>query len=207
MARGRKKKIVEQIPTTTTIKYEGTVQVSLLKGNKTISKKTCHNRGKGPLFQSIGHCLVGDYQSAELTRPKYLALFSAGNKGAAAPTTDTAVKTILDNITNYRTSTPIIYQGTPLRESFLENDSEYSNDEERVTIKFMIPFTQLTSTADINLFCLYGYNNQANTTNPSAYFLLTDSTTPTILDTLIPASITLDADYSLYIQWTLKITE
>jgi hypothetical protein len=138
---------IQQVTNTTNIKYEGKVVVSIVKGKKVISSTTYKNKGKLPLFRFIVDCLRGDYSSAEAYRPKYIQLLSAGKSGDDVPAESTSMFST--------TITPkIIYQQTPAT-FYYKKKNNTTEDYATITFKFMIPFSQLNSQANINLFCLY----------------------------------------------------
>ena len=68
---GRKKKNKQSVITTkenTTLKYSGTVNISILKKGKVIKQFKNHNEGTNNLFLFILNCLAGEYY--EVDRPK-----------------------------------------------------------------------------------------------------------------------------------------
>jgi hypothetical protein len=189
------------------IGYEGHVKVSLVQDGVVLNTKEYHNTGKLPLFRFVVDCLKGSYSDAELNRPKFIQLFTAGADGGSVPSSDT-VESYFSQDSRIKTPQKIIYQGTPLTE-YIEKTTDIPEDEAKITFKFMVPYTQLTDINDINLFALYSQSNYNSTLHPSAYFLLTKLVgTTSELSTLIDTtSISMNSNYSVYIQWTMIIKD
>lgn len=192
-------KITETATTTdNSIAYKGTVTVSLVKNKKIISSNTYKNTGKLPLFKFIVDCLGGKYSIAEPNRPKFVQLFSAGEAGTSS---DVNIATVLASSSSIRTPQKIIYSDTPE----LEYISQNSIDSASVYFKFTIPYTQLSSLDNINLIALYSQDNYSDTSSPSAYFKIVNSSDNTKLGALISNPSAIDSTYSLYIQWKMTV--
>jgi len=56
-----------------TVGYQGKIDITIKKGNRTISRKTYHNAGHTDLFNFLYDCLVGEYQ--KLNRPCKIKLY------------------------------------------------------------------------------------------------------------------------------------
>jgi len=58
------------------LKYIGTINVKIVKGNKVYKQTTFHNSGRWPLFNTLAYCLSGEYANADDWRPLVLGLYS-----------------------------------------------------------------------------------------------------------------------------------
>ena len=59
------------------LKYEGTVILSIEKNGKIYETFVSHNKGRWPLFYCIAASLAGNYEVADLDRPKFIRLFTS----------------------------------------------------------------------------------------------------------------------------------
>lgn len=109
------------------IGYQGKIDVRIMKGNKTISKKSYHNAGYTDLFKFLYDCLVGEYQ--KLNRPCKIKLY---NKDADEKPGSVPVLTEGLAVTPYAIST--VHAGVDLI-----NGTEYA-----AVFEFKIPFTYIT---------------------------------------------------------------
>lgn len=78
---GRKKKNKQSVITTkenTTLKYSGTVNISILKKGKVIKQFKNHNEGTNNLFLFILNCLAGEYY--EVDRPKWIVPYKKASQ-------------------------------------------------------------------------------------------------------------------------------
>ena len=72
---GRKKKIKKVTNIIdNSVNYQGTVQVSLVHGDKVLSTQQYHNKGMLNLFKFLAYCLAGS--TAEQLRPTKIKLFN-----------------------------------------------------------------------------------------------------------------------------------
>ena len=81
MARSKKKteeikeknseKELEATPKNDSIKYKGTIGVSILKNGKVIKTNKFHNNGRYPLFQFLCECLRSNYKNEYLDKTNY----------------------------------------------------------------------------------------------------------------------------------------
>ena len=193
---GRKKKKVEQtnINKVDTISYQGSISVSVVNGNRLITKKKYHNKGMPNLFRFIANCLAGN--KTESLRPTKIKLFNYKDAKDVLPnnfewntawTTDTGPTVI---------SPYIIYDATPV----IEKDSK--SDAYNVILHFRVPLSYIAGD-EINVIGLYPSNATNDYGDISAYYLMAD------LDKNIWKPITIDtvsANYSLIMEWELSIS-
>lgn len=185
------------------IGYSGKVKIDLVKGTKIIKSKEYTNTGNWPIFYFLGLCLSGEYHKAELYRPKYLRLFSAGNAGTDPTGID--INNILSNEDNITSLNLILYNQTP-HTSKNETTIESPNGDAETMFKFVVPFTQILNEVNkpTNLFVLYDQTNKDVINTPSTYFLLLNEEGK-LDDIFSQEEDLISNDYNLFIQWTINI--
>ena len=151
------------------LSYRGDVTVSLMKGNTTISKKQFKNNGYYPLSHFFAYCLANDYTNAETLRPRYIRLFNLGSSGSEAPTTTTEVTELLTS-ENELTYVQPMYNTTPGIGKV--TDATTGEVYFSTTFKFIVPFSQIDSTRDINGLCVYCSSYLEFLNQPNAFFVI-----------------------------------
>ena len=205
MARSKKKteeikeknpeKELEATPKNDSIKYKGTIGVSILKNGKVIKTNKFHNNGRYPLFQFLCECLRGNYKNAEPFRPKYISLFNVSSAEYVKYKNKNTTIDKLFNSDNRTTIGAISFKGTP----YLNVSQEGINGIATLTYTFSIPFINLRNT-DANAIALYGNENwDTSYINPSAYYINVNRDGD--LTKLIGES--LDSNYSILVDWTM----
>lgn len=192
---GRKKKVVEEVAipnevTTSEVKssgiqYEGSVQIKLMKGNRTLKTIQKHNIGCGPLFDFLISCLSSSYYSIKC--PEFIMLYH--NAGEITEG-HLGVKSL--NAPIFKSSIDTGYQ---------DGVSPYWY----IRYKFVIPGGILlgNSSQKVNVLALYNTEYQgtaiSDTLNkPSAYVTLSAA------DSINPEDVT--AGTSAIILWELKLS-
>ena len=207
---GRKKKVQTPEPASGTITtegtqsigYQGTIEVSIKHGNRTIVNKKYHNNGLEPLFRFLANCLGGNI--TESLRPTKLRLFiyEDAEKSENPTTDDTVIKPseftwTSDHVTKLTSISPFItYNTTP----FLQKEGESYT----VTLHFSIPFAYIT---DNKVYAMGLYpNNITNNIDASAYFLYTELTQDKQLIWKPLDLTTASGDFTFVISWKLSIS-
>ena len=184
-----------------TIIYKGKVNISIMKDGKTVSKSNFHNTGMQPLFDFLARCVVGNYNEAENLRPKFIKLYSIGEKSASWDPSDF---NFVDYATDehLRSLTNIIYNSTPN----LKTDNEGNVN---VTFKFLVPFSQLSDYTNLNMLALYSQQYKDNNARASAYIVASEEVTPgdyRLLD-IVEESLGVEDqnenNYNLFIEWIM----
>ena len=195
------------------LKYSGHITITYKKGNRVLKVEKYKNAGRWPLFYFLNNALKGDYSLADKWRPKFILLFNAADEGAQIPEiNDTGVES--NKIGSYandnkkRSFTPILYSEDPVINK-VENQGIGSGS---LTYKFVIPFTHIdTSKGAINLIGIYS-SEQISTKKydePSMYFFVSkiNDAGDTVLGNINSVtSGNKDAEYNVFIEWTLNIT-
>ena len=205
MARSKKKteeikeknpeKELEATSKNDSIKYKGTIGVSILKNGKIIKTNKFHNNGRYPLFQFLCECLRGNYKNAEPFRPKYISLFNVSSAEYEKYKNGNTSINNLFNSGNRTTIGAISFKGTP----YLNVSQDGINGTATLTYTFSIPFINLRNT-DANAIALYGNENwDTSYINPSAYYINVNSDGK--LTKLIGES--LGSNYSVLVDWTM----
>lgn len=191
---------VQKFTDSGSVAYTGKITVSILKGRKVLKTLNTHNKGYRSLFTFLCQCLAGQYDRAESLRPKFIRLYTMGPEGTAY--SEQEIQGRLQ--TQFLTSLTVpAYNTTPSVELVeLQGQEPYA----RTIFKFLIPFTQIETTRDTNMFALYSAANQTTLTEPSAVFVLTDPEDNTKLGSVMNSSSSAKSnDYNLQIQWELTI--
>jgi len=218
---GRKKKAqpkeVEPVISADAFSYSGKINVSLQKNGKTYFTKTYKNSGRWPLFYFLNICLRGDYEQADIYRPRFIDLFGLETL------TGQNVPTIIDPETNgaelhsvnkystyFNNSTRVSLMSYPYMSDpdiSVVNTSDIQIGSSKITYKFTIPFTQLNlnnANPTINAFTLTW--KQGNFADANAFFFITDDQNKVVNLLAGLNGAALGDEYNFYIEWTLKIT-
>ena len=175
------------IPKTSTgIGYEGNVTISILNGNKLVSKKQCHNAGTVYLFKFLCDSLANS--ANQLERPTMVRLFSVGGPDD----TPDDPKWTNDTVA----SSAVVYDVPPISARDQSDNKKYV-----VSYHFRIPYSYITN-AEIAKIALYAPYNMSILNNMSAYFVLRNG------DAYDPIIMPVGAysNYSVIIEWDLAIT-
>lgn len=57
------------------LKYSGDIEITIMDGNRPISKRKCHNTGCEKLFMFFANSLAGNWSAAKSSRPCKIVLF------------------------------------------------------------------------------------------------------------------------------------
>ncbi|MBO7078220.1 MAG: hypothetical protein J6W64_00230 [Bacilli bacterium] len=137
----------------TSIKYSGSVNVTIKQGNRVISNRRSSNAGGDSIFKFLAECVSGNYSAAEEIRPCKIMLFR---------NTETAPENAKDDTGNI----------SLCNFKYLENigqptDARVTEDSGiifkwSITLHFRVPYSWLRATADlgINTVCLYGKSTE-----------------------------------------------
>lgn len=173
------------LASTPNIIYQGSVKVTLKKGNKIIYSKSYHNNGGSPLFNFLTGCLAGRYQ--ENDRPKNIRFFYASEDSSPGPITNSS---------------------TPCSPFIALNKVGLTEDSQGVVLHFTVPcaFVKTTgSNGKVNQIGLYSnaYTQSDNQQeNYSAYWNLVDDN-----GNWDPMTVSSDnGDYNIFVEWTLSFT-
>ena len=130
--------------TSSNIIYQGSVKVTVKKGNKIISSKNYHNAGGIPLFNFLNSCIAGKYQ--EKDRPKNIMLF-------------------YNDVTYSQSNNTINSSSTPCSSFIALNRVGISDDRKGVVLHFTIPCAFVTAKNDgkVNQIGLYSAANSLET--------------------------------------------
>lgn len=221
---GRKKKVqpkeAEPIISSDAFSYSGKINVSLQKNGKNYFTKTYKNSGRWPLFYFLNICLRGDYEQADIYRPRFIDLFGLETlTGQNVPTIidpeENSVELHSSNkySTYFNDNTRVSLMSYPYMSDpdvSVVNPASNPNIQigsSKVTYKFTIPFTQLNlniSNPTINAFTLTW--KQGNIQDANAFFFVLDENNKiaNLLEGLNGTQ--LGDEYNFYIEWTLKIT-
>lgn len=64
------------------LRYSGDVEITLMDGDRVVSKRKCHNTGCKKLFMFFANSLSGDWSAARTSRPCKIVLFKTGDDEA-----------------------------------------------------------------------------------------------------------------------------
>jgi len=190
MARGRKKKAIQKEETviqgTQAISYQGSINLSINNGKKVLVRKKYHNKGMPNLFRFLANCLAGN--NSDNLRPVKIKLFYNKDTAATPNAFDWATAS-LTAVSPY-----ILFDSTPV----IKENKEAESFE--VTFHFRVPFSHISGDT-IHLIGLFKSDATDDKQDVSAYYLLSEDNSWTPID-LSGVS----ANYSLIIEWTLKIS-
>lgn len=208
----KKKKIISsKKENLDSISYEGNIKVSILKGKKVCSTNIYKNSGRWPLFLFLNMCLKGDYKNAEILRPNFIDVFYCGEVG------DGYIPNIIDAqepklITYLNSETRKTLTTIPSNLSKKITTKEDNIGSSSIKYEFIIPFTQLVDgITTIDSLALYSSNSSGEYQNPCAFFFIKGEKEKdrwkfgNLLKNISTENIKRD-EYSLYIEWTLSLT-
>lgn len=181
----KKENIIKSSLNLSTITYQGSVKVSLKKGNKTIFSKTYHNKGGAPLFNFLCSCLAGNYQEAD--RPKNIMLYT--NDG-----TYSADNSDINSLHSHSCSTYISL-----------NKVGFTADKNGVVLHFTVPcaFVNSDKIYQIGLFSFA--NSQRDSIKYSACWnFISDDSVPTWNPLDISSA---NGDYNIFVEWTMALND
>ena len=198
----RKKKVVSKTSTVTgtqSIGYQGTINLSVKHGNRTIINKQYHNNGRYKLFKFIASCLAGNV--GQQAKPVKIKLFDYPSE------TQTPANFSWFTDSRYLTevSPYILYDATPtikLKHNVNITDGNNDTDYYEVNFHFNIPFAYIAG-AKIYAVGLYPNNAVDPKNDVYAYYLFTNEE-KTDWDEVVIGDTT--SDFSLIINWTLSIS-
>jgi hypothetical protein len=154
---------------TNSIQYKGTINVTVKKGNRIITKKTYHNKGTKYLFEYLCMCLTSD-------RPNIgkapVAIRFYNNIGAAQDATNAAINEDSIPLSDY------IYYAR--REITTDNDNYNAHLEFTISCNYISLAGSNNRFVDINQIGLYSAENadssgsDTSKTNYSAVFNFLD---------------------------------
>lgn len=171
--------------TATGINYTGKVTISVLNGNRVVSKNQYHNAGTEYLFSFLCNCLCG--KASSLERPTMIRLFTIdADDSPENPHWNS------DTIA----SSPVIYDIPPLPGRIDGDPNGY-----KVLYHFRIPYSFLRR-FEIAKMALYAPANVDGLEKMSAYFLITEQG----VFKPIPLPVSAYNNYSIVVEWELQIT-
>jgi hypothetical protein len=135
--------------TDSSVSYEGTVEVKLVRGKRVIKTVKYKNKGKLDLFLFLANSLIGKFDVGGT--PKYIGL------GYGDGTTDERVSV-----------NPIPYSAVSVQSSSSSLDTHAS-----AVFKFLIPFSSVSINQEINVIRLFSQNS-TSWENYIAYFVLSE---------------------------------
>lgn len=193
---GRKKKNTQKTVVTSTqqIGYQGSINLNIANGKRTLLTKKYHNSGRYKLFKFLANCLAGNF--AEPLRPVKVRLYYLPN----ATLDEHDPEFIAADEFNFETqnnkliaaSPFIVYDATPVIDETNENNV-------KITLHYSIPFAYI-SKEKIHIIALYS-SNSSGTNEASAYYVLKDN------DGWDPLDLTdIVGDYSIIFNWELAIS-
>lgn len=169
-----------------TLKYTGSVKITVKKDKKKVKTNIYHNNGCDELFHFLALCLANKNAEADAYRPvKIKAFYIEDFKPSEIANSKQKVFLDSNAVTNY----------------LMTNTAPTVTSENETVLHFLIPYSFVTKNK-INIFALYP--SLATITKPIAYFLLANETD----DTWTPIEIDADTktQLNLAIEWTLKIS-
>lgn len=178
--------------------YTGSVCIKEFNGKELVRTTKFHNHGCLPLFRFFAKCLGGDYMSANLLRPSKIKLFDCLNRKFDPTSVD------------YMSPESFDFESASLSEvstDFIYIDTNLKVSDDKATFRFSIPYAYLLGSW-LSVIALYA-DSERQDTNPSAYYLLTKTTTDQDSKTISWDPIDIkdkNHNYSLLIEWTMKIS-
>lgn len=193
-----KKKKQAKIPSN--IGYAGNVTVSILAGNKVISKNTYKNNGSKRLFYFLALCINGEFVTAENYRPFYIMPFQLKESEIRTPAELRAVISAGQNITT------IFDQAGASKISISQDgftEPLTSENAGHAKLFFRIPYSFLKK-QEMHAFCLYDKNSSADLDSYSAYYFLT-KLNPENQEEWNVLEINQEKNYNLVIEWDMQV--
>lgn len=161
-------------------KYNGSVNIRLVRNGKTVKNITQHNAGHTPLFMFLVNCLNENYNSNDV--PKYISLGHYNN--------------------DYTSYTPYSNIGVPKTSQFVSTTPNY-----QVNYQFTVPTMTLKSNSNLEINALRLYNTtNSQQINEDKIFENSQCSAEIRLDTSISISVADLQKYTLFVTWSLYIT-
>lgn len=196
MAKGRKKKVVQQEETviqgTQSINYQGSISLSINNGKKVLMRKKYHNSGMPNLFRYLANCLAGN--NSDNLRPVKIKLFYSKDTDTPPNAFNWANAWATTSLT--AVSPYILFDSTP----YIKHTTDDESAEYVITFHFRVPFSYISGDT-IHLIGLFTSDATDDKQDVSAYYLLSENDEWSPID-LSSAS----TNYSLIIEWSLKIS-
>lgn len=174
------------------LSYTGSITISIMNGNKVVSKKHYHNAGTAYLFKFLCECLGG--QENKLDRPTRVRLFTI-------TPTESPTNPVWTSGTS--ASAALVYDTTPIVTQDPGTEAPYDYNRYKVSYHFRIPYAYITKDR-IAKIALYTARNADMYSAMSAYFCIIDKETGEYAPIEMPASAY--NNYSIIIEWDLAIT-
>ena len=177
---------------TNSIQYKGTINITVKKGNRIITKKTYHNKGTRYLFEYLCNCLTTDYPN---TNKAPVAIRFYNNTEAAQDVTNAAINENSIPLSDY------IYYAR--REVTTENDNYNAH------LEFTISCSYIKSSGggasgfvDINQIGLYSaeHADSSGSDTNKIVFNFADSSGEWEPITVHAQS----GDYNIFVDWILS---
>lgn len=162
------------------VKYEGNVQIRLVKDGRVVKDITKHNSGNIPLFLFLANCLLGQFQSTGI--PNYITLGYYSEQ---------------DGVNTY----------TNLSSSAILSGNSYLLDSNQVNYEFTIPTVTISSSGindniTINRLRLY------NTENLSTFKNQDDNNYSAEVEVSgLNVPISDIGKYTIFVIWTLTLSD
>lgn len=196
MGRKKKKQTDSTIKESETqaIGYQGSISVSVKRGDKTILKRSYHNSGMPNLFRYIANVVAGN--SANELRPVKIKLFNYADTTQDALTPANfkwdSASPYLEAVTPY-----VLFDTTPVVRSGGNSGEEASYG---TTLHFRIPSSYISNPV-IHVVALYP-NNAAGKNDLSAYYTFADEKNKNSWKPIDMSDSV--GDFSIIIEWTLE---
>lgn len=199
---------------TQSLNYQGTIKLSIQRGNKTLRTEVYHNSGMPNLFKFLANCLAG--LNAEELRPCKIKLFKypgADARDGMTPTNFTWSGVWQSAYKPVQVSSFVVYDAAPVvamklnsevSEELLANEGnenilDYYHYE--TTYHFRIPSSYISDEI-IHMIGLYP-NGTVDNSEVSAYYLLTDDSGKKWKATDLSDE---SGNFSIVLEWTLEIS-
>jgi len=185
------------------LKYSGDITITLMDGDRVISKKKCHNTGCAKLFMFFTSCLAGEWSAAKSARPCKLVLFDKNPDETlykTVPGSDKPLKVF--NATywtdNEKISTIILHDGAVLPTPKYER----INDEMvcvgyAAKYHFRVPYLCLVNRRKVFKMAIYPETITSLKTDMSAYYIVDKDCEIQIPDA--------GGNFTVIVDWTLNI--
>lgn len=169
------------------IEYRGQITVSIMDGDRLISKNKYTNSGTSKLFAFLTNCLSGDFNTARYNRPCRLLLLEGGS-GEDLDTSNPADEDADSNGNafwgeHYYVAPPVYYSKTP---TALGN---------AVTFNFRVPFLLLNNGAIVKKMALVP-ELSSDISDICAFYILSDSIQ-------VPTS---GGNFTILVDWELSFS-
>ena len=195
MGRKKKAKKVTNI-IDNSVNYQGTVQVSLVHGDKVLSTQQYHNKGMIKLFKFLAYCLAGS--TAEHLRPTKIKLFNLAEAYLDQHTSPSQF-----NWADAWAATPGMIEATPYVTYSAAPVVEEKENSYEVTLHFTIPAAYISQNT-VYVLGLYPNNTNSDIEDVAAYYLCVKDVQGE--KAWKPLNTEVAANLSLLLDWTLSIS-